>query len=184
MSIHMMSFLGGEPVRRNSRSRAVGAPEGALRNNSSAPPQASPTPPEKCQNILSSGAKWEGKLTVDSSVRIDGVFEGEIVSKSTVHVADGAQVNAKIQAEFIAVNGEFSGELNGEERTNLMPGSRVRGDVNTKVLIVQEGAMFDGRIRMATGQALEAPAEEKVTVETPAAEVAEELQPILVAPTI
>src|SRR5438067_1289490 len=28
-----------------------------------------PTPPERCTNVIASGAKWKGTLTVDDSVR-------------------------------------------------------------------------------------------------------------------
>jgi cytoskeletal protein CcmA (bactofilin family) len=170
-----MSFMGNDSTRRDPRQARNAAdrsltqedafqPEttnglGSLRNvlgrnqySDDATPSkaAGPIPPDKCENVLASGAKWEGKLTVDSSVRIDGVFSGEILSNSTVHVADGAQVNAKIQAAYVAIAGDFRGELHCEQRTDLLPHGRVRGDIVTKVLIVQEGAIFDGNVQMAT----------------------------------
>lgn len=110
-----------------------------------------PTPPDKCTNIVAAGAKWKGTLTVDDSVRVDGIFTGEIHSKATVHVAEGAQVDAKIKAAFVVVAGSFQGEIRCDQRTDLLPRSRVNGEIITKVFTVHEGATFDGTVQM-TGE--------------------------------
>ncbi len=110
--------------------------------------QAGPTPPEKCSNVLATGAKWKGTLNVDESVRVDGTFSGEIQAKGTVHIADGAQVDAKVRATYVVVWGTFRGEIRCEQRVELLPRSRVSGEVITKLLSVQEGAILDGRVQM------------------------------------
>ena len=110
-----------------------------------------PTPPDRCTNIIAAGAKWKGTLTVEDSVRIDGIFSGEVVSKATVHVAEGAQVDAKIKAAFVVIAGTFQGEIRCEQRVDLLPQSKVTGDINTKVFIVHEGATLDAAISM-TGE--------------------------------
>lgn len=110
-----------------------------------------PTPPDKCTNVVAVGAKWKGTLTVDDSVRVDGIFTGEIHSKATVHVAEGAQVDAKIRAAFVVVAGSFQGEIRCDQRTDLLPRSRVNGEIITKVFTVHEGATFDGTVQM-TGE--------------------------------
>ena len=108
-----------------------------------------PTPPDKCTNVIASGAKWQGTLTVEDSVRIDGTFSGEIEAKGTVHVADGAQVDAKVRAAYVVISGEFRGEIRCDQRTELLPRSRVTGEVITKVLSVHEGATLDGKVQMS-----------------------------------
>jgi cytoskeletal protein CcmA (bactofilin family) len=110
--------------------------------------QAGPTAPDKCTNVIAAGAKWKGSLTVDDSVRIEGNFSGEIQAKGTVHVSDGAQVDAKIHAAFVVVSGSFRGELFCEQRCDLLPRSRVSGEIIAKVLSVQDGAILDGRVDM------------------------------------
>ncbi len=110
--------------------------------------QAGPTPAERCTNVIAAGAKWQGTLTVDDSVRVEGVFAGEIQAKGTVHVADGAEVNAKVRAMFVVVSGNFRGEIRCDQRVDLLPRSRVNGEVITKILSVQEGAVLDGRVQM------------------------------------
>lgn len=113
--------------------------------------QQGPTPPDRCTNVIAAGARWQGTLTVEDSVRVDGNFSGEINAKGTVHVADGAQVDAKVRAAFVVVSGSFRGEIRCEQRVDLLPRSRVNGEVITKVLSVQEGAIVDGRVQMTGG---------------------------------
>lgn len=112
---------------------------------------AGPTPPERCTNVIAAGAKWQGTLNVDDSVRIEGNFSGEVRAKGTVHVAEGAQVDAKIRALFVVVSGNLRGEIRCEQRVELLPRSRVNGEVITKVLSVHEGAILDGRVQMTAG---------------------------------
>ena len=107
------------------------------------------TPADKCANVIAAGSKWNGTLNIDDSVRIEGNLTGEVVAKGTVHIADGARVEAKIRAGFVVISGSFKGEVRCEERLELMPKSRVEGELVTKVLNVHEGAVLDGSIQMA-----------------------------------
>ena len=68
----------------------------------------------------------------------------------TVHVAESAVVDAKIHAAYVVISGRFSGEIRCRERLELMPKSRVRGELVTKLLSVHEGAVIDGRVQMTT----------------------------------
>lgn len=109
------------------------------------------TPPDRCTNIVGSGATWKGALTVEESVRIDGTFSGEIECKGTVHVSEGAEVDAKVHAAFVVISGSFRGEIRADQKTELLPSSRVAGEINTKLFSVHEGASLDGNVQM-TGE--------------------------------
>jgi cytoskeletal protein CcmA (bactofilin family) len=114
---------------------------------------SAPTPPEKCVNVIAAGAKWKGTLTVEDSVRVDGNFAGEIHAKGTVHVAEGAILDAKVRSSFVVIAGTFQGEIRCEQRVEFLPHSRVNGEVITKSLSVHEGATFDGRVQMTEVEA-------------------------------
>jgi cytoskeletal protein CcmA (bactofilin family) len=66
-----------------------------------------------------------------------------------VHVSEGAQVEAKIRALFVVVSGNVRGEIRCEQRVDLLPRSRVNGQVITKVLSIHEGAILDGSVQMS-----------------------------------
>ena len=47
--------------------------------------------------LLGKGSEFEGKLTFEGEVRIDGKFSGQIVTKDTLTVGEGAKVTADIR---------------------------------------------------------------------------------------
>jgi cytoskeletal protein CcmA (bactofilin family) len=170
-----MSFLGNsrpdllknagadaEPTPRSSEARFIGqvppAPEpvpsfGGDRYTTAPATNTNDAPlaPDRCTNILAAGARWKGSLKVEDSARIDGIFSGDIDAKGTVHVSEGAEVDAKIHAAYVVISGNFKGEVRADRKAELMPTSRVAGDVTAKVLSVHEGAVFDGTVQM-TGE--------------------------------
>lgn len=109
---------------------------------------AGPTDADKCSNVIATGSRWSGTLKIDDSVRIEGQLSGEVDAKGTVHIAEGARVEAKVRAAFVVISGSFKGEVRCTERLELMPRSRVEGQLVTKVLNVHEGAIVDGTIQM------------------------------------
>jgi len=110
---------------------------------------AGPTPPDDCASVVSFGSTWQGTLKIDGSVRIDGQFSGEVEAQDTVHIAEAARVDAKISATYVVVAGSFQGEMHCRERLELLPKSRTRGQLSTKLLIVHEGAFIDGQLHMS-----------------------------------
>jgi len=103
---------------------------------------------DKCANVIAASSKWSGTLNVEDSVRIEGQLSGEVNAKGTVHISEGARVDAKIRAAFVVVSGAFKGEVRCSERLELLPKSRLEGQIITKVLNVHEGAVLDGSIQM------------------------------------
>jgi cytoskeletal protein CcmA (bactofilin family) len=113
-------------------------------------PSQAPTPPERCTNVIANGARWKGSLKVDDSVRVDGHFTGDIDTKGTVQISEGADVDAKIHAAFVVISGNFKGEIKCDQRVELMPRSKVSGEIVTKILSVHEGATLDGGVQMTS----------------------------------
>ncbi len=60
--------------------------------------------------LLGKGSEFEGKLTFEGQVRIDGKFSGQIFTKDTLVIGEGARVNAEINAGTVIVNGAGRGE--------------------------------------------------------------------------
>jgi len=74
-------------------------------------------------------------------------------------------VQANVHAEKLIVLGEVRGQVEGASRVEICAGGRLFGDIETKCLVVQEGATFEGRSRMGVepGVAAELP-EPELTV--------------------
>ena len=159
----LLKNTGAEPeaTPRGSEARFIGqvpiAPEpvpsfGSERYTSAPATNTNDAPlaPERCTNVVAAGARWKGSLKVEDSARIDGVFSGDIDAKGTVHVSEGAEVDAKIHAAYVVISGGFKGEIRADRKAELMPSSRVTGEVMAKVLSVHEGATLDGTVQMTS----------------------------------
>ncbi|MBN1826535.1 MAG: polymer-forming cytoskeletal protein [Candidatus Eisenbacteria bacterium] len=98
--------------------------------------------------LLGRGATFNGKMTTEASVQIDGVFEGEIHVGDTVMVGKEGVVRANVRAGTIVVHGRVEGELNAEKKTELLGGCVVLGKIKTPSLVVQENVHFEGTCQM------------------------------------
>ncbi len=110
-----------------------------------------PTPPSNpgaLTAFIDQGSEFEGKLTFKDTVRIDGRFQGEISSENTLIVGKTGEVEATICSTNVVVNGSIVGNIEARGQLTLHKTARVDGDVNAPVLVVEEGAIFNGRLTM------------------------------------
>lgn len=91
---------------------------------------------------------FDGTYRSENSVRIRGTAQGEIECAKAVFIEDQAKVSAKVTAASITVAGEVNGELHCSGRVEIRPTGRVTGTINAGVLVMLEGAFFDGNLRM------------------------------------
>ncbi|HLM56522.1 MAG TPA: polymer-forming cytoskeletal protein [Pyrinomonadaceae bacterium] len=102
--------------------------------------------------VLSGEANFKGML------RIDGRLNGNITSdKGTLIVSAGGHVEANISVAAAKINGTVNGDIVATERIEFGRTARVRGNIQTPALVVEEGALFEGGCRMTSKQ----PAQEK-----------------------
>ena len=98
--------------------------------------------------LLGKGSEFEGKLTFEGQVRIDGKFSGQIFTKDTLVIGEGARVNAEINAGTVIVNGVVEGNIRATQLIELHTPGRVKGNMETPALSIDKGVMFDGSCKM------------------------------------
>jgi len=100
------------------------------------------------ETVLGEGARLEGTIRSDRSVRVRGMLSGEIESRGHVTIEGTARVEARIVADGVTVIGEVSGQIECGGRVEIAPTGRVTGEVRTGTLVIQEGAFFQGQLTM------------------------------------
>jgi cytoskeletal protein CcmA (bactofilin family) len=95
--------------------------------------------------LLGRGAVFEGKLTFEGTVRIDGRFKGEVFSEDVLVIGDGAQVEAQIDVGEVIIQGTVIGNITAKRSIEIHAPGRVKGDLHTPVLQVDKGVIFEGR---------------------------------------
>ena len=97
---------------------------------------------------LGPDAEVTGKLSFATPTRIEGKLKGELRATDLLVVGAQAVVQANVQAEKLVVLGEVRGNVQGATRVEICNGGRLYGDIETKSLVVHEGATFEGRSKM------------------------------------
>lgn len=109
--------------------------------------------------LLGAGSEFEGKLTFEGTVRIDGRFRGEIFSEGTLIVGDGAHIEAAIRVGTVVVHGEVIGDIVATNGVELRAPAALRGNITSPALHIDKGVYFDGNCQMSSGN--EPPSVEK-----------------------
>ncbi len=99
-------------------------------------------------NAFGKGVEFEGKLSFEGMVRIDGKFSGQITTNDTLVVGEGARVSAEISCGSIIVRGEVNGNVKAKTSVELHHPAKVRGDISTPSLMVEKGVIFQGQAKM------------------------------------
>ena len=91
----------------------------------------------------------EGKIEFRGSIRINGKVKGKICSNGgTVIVGEKAVVDAEIVVDKAIIMGEINGSINANNRIEIYPPGRVIGDIQTNVILIEAGAVFNGKCSM------------------------------------
>ena len=115
------------------------------------PPPPMPSPVgarETVETVVGKESSIQGTIRSEHSIRIQGAAQGEIESKHAVYVEEGARVNAKVTASEITVSGSVDGQIFSTGRVEINPTGHVTGEINAASLVMQEGAYFDGQMKM------------------------------------
>lgn len=109
-------------------------------------------------SILGEGAEFQGELSFTHGIRVDGIVRGKIRSESSLVIGLKGKVEAEVIIRHIAINGEFHGTIRSSERVEIHKEGRVYGDIYTPCLIIDAGAMFDGKCNMNEQDGVSLPA--------------------------
>ena len=102
----------------------------------------------RTRSALGPGTVIQGKLTFDTTIRIDGNLSGDVFSSKAIIVAKSGFIDAKIDAAVLVVVGHVKGEIKVSDRLEIIGGGIVEGQVETPKLIIEPGAVLNGSCKM------------------------------------
>lgn len=94
------------------------------------------------------GVTFSGELKFTNSLRIDGKFQGKIISSDELIIGEKGDVDAEIEVARISISGAVKGTIKAVEKVELLPTSKVNANIITKHLVINEGAIFNGSCSM------------------------------------
>lgn len=105
--------------------------------------------------FLGNNTEFEGKLTFSDAVRIDGTFKGEIVSEGMLIVGESAMIHSEIRVSHVIISGEIHGNISASNRIEIHAPGKVYGNIFAPVVVIDQGAIFEGNCRMEKGEHLQ-----------------------------
>jgi cytoskeletal protein CcmA (bactofilin family) len=103
--------------------------------------------------LLGKGSEFDGKLSFEGQVRIDGKYTGQIHTKDVLVIGESAKVNAEISAGTVIINGTVEGVIRATQMVELHPPARVKGTIETPAMSMEKGVIFEGQTKMGGGEA-------------------------------
>ena len=100
------------------------------------------------ETIIGPGVKLEGNFVGEGNIVIKGQVKGSIQTKNDLRVDESATVQSDAKAKNLYLAGEIRGNIHVDEKAVLAGSARLFGDLECKVLAVEEGATFIGKCAM------------------------------------
>ena len=102
----------------------------------------------KPDTLLGSETRFEGKVFSTQSICIEGEMEGEINCEGNVIMSPKGKIKGNIIAASVFIAGEVIGNIKAKERVEILSSGKVKGDIETPLLMIEEGAIFEGHSHM------------------------------------
>ncbi len=105
--------------------------------------------PEGTLSILAVGIRVIGDLETAGTIKIDGHVEGSVTSARQVMLGRGGTIHGNVVADEVVIGGDVRGNIHATNRLELQGSALVHGDIETKSIIVLEGAQINGSVKMS-----------------------------------
>ncbi len=91
---------------------------------------------------------FNGSLSFEGTVRIDGKFEGQVNTDDTLIVGETGHLRAEIFAGTVICMGRVEGTITAVKKVEIHANSRVVGNVKSPALYIELGGILDGSCNM------------------------------------
>jgi cytoskeletal protein CcmA (bactofilin family) len=100
--------------------------------------------------LLGRGTRFEGKLTFEGRVRIDGHFTGEVFSEGVLVVGEEAEltVTALDVGTLIVRGGTVRGDITARAVVEVYAPATVLGNISSPEVFIDKGVRFEGGVKM------------------------------------
>ncbi|MBI2951914.1 polymer-forming cytoskeletal protein [bacterium] len=94
--------------------------------------------------IIGHGTVVEGTLTVPHGIRVDGHLKGEVRSEGMLIVGEEGLIEADVKVKDATISGKIIGDVDADGKVHLKTQAVLLGKIKTRLLVVEEGAVFKG----------------------------------------
>ncbi|MBS0623107.1 MAG: polymer-forming cytoskeletal protein [Verrucomicrobia bacterium] len=100
------------------------------------------------ETTLGEGVTFRGELSFERLLRIDGTFEGNLLSQGKVVVGPKGKVKANLNLREAIIEGQVEGNITVQEKLELRGQASIKGDIKAKRLSVDDGVELFGVVQV------------------------------------
>lgn len=98
--------------------------------------------------VIGSETEFKGDIQSQGSVRLDGKMEGTITAQGEIIIGETARLKGNIVGKRVLVSGEVIGNIEAITGLEITHSGRVFGDISGGRLLIDEGAVYKGKVNM------------------------------------
>jgi cytoskeletal protein CcmA (bactofilin family) len=103
---------------------------------------------DQAVTFLGKNTAFEGKLSFQGTMRIDGHFKGDISNGGHIIVGEEGLIEGDMHISYIVISGEVQGNIIADQRVDIHAPGKVFGDIQAPAVVIDEGVIFEGTTRM------------------------------------
>ena len=104
--------------------------------------------PSTANTVIGVNSNFRGTLMVTGTLRIDGEFEGDILSCERLEIGEHGVMRADVEVKEALILGRVHGNIRARGAIEMKTGARVEGDVAGMTIAMEQGVHFTGRCTM------------------------------------
>ncbi len=105
--------------------------------------------PDAVETILGDGAVFEGNVSCEGSMKVEGILKGDVKTVNTLVVGPNGSVAGDISAGEVIVFGEVKGKIDAGT-LEIKSTGRITGEVLIETLITEAGGAMMAKCEMKT----------------------------------
>lgn len=107
----------------------------------------------QARNIIAHGTSIKGDIESSGDFRIEGTLVGTVRVKGKVVIGESGKVDGQIYCQSADISGTAKAKMEVAELTSLRANCKFQGDIVTKKISIEPGAIFSGTCQMGSSTA-------------------------------
>lgn len=112
------------------------------------PSRLDSTGAEASISVIGNGMRVLGDIESSGVIKIEGVVDGSIRGARQVLLGKSGAIHGDVHAVDAVLGGQVVGTVVASERVEIQGTASVEGDIHTRSIVVFEGGMINGAVRM------------------------------------
>ena len=103
-------------------------------------------------SIIGPDLEIQGDINIKGDLLVYGTVNGNIDCKGIITTAKGSIIKGHITTAYRDVSGMIEGNIEAKHKVSLSSSAVLKGDLKASILVIEEGASFNGLCGMNSSQ--------------------------------